>query len=126
MIRKVETKGAPIAIEPYSQAINAGGFLFLSGQIPLNPETGKLAGNTIEVQTQQVLSNIEAILKDQNLTFAHVVKVEIFLKNLSDFALVNGIYAETFREEIKPARVTVEVARLPLDSLIEISCIALL
>lgn len=123
-MKKIETEKAPKAIGPYSQATVAGQFVFVSGQLPIDPATGKIIEHTIEGQTKQVLANIKAILHVANLSFAHVVKTEIYLKNLEDFQKVNAIYAEHFSDPIKPARQTMQVARLPLDSLIEISCIA--
>lgn len=122
-MRKIETDKAPKAIGPYSQAVLAGGFLFVSGQIPINPKTGKVDETTIEGQTKQVLTNIKAILEAAGLSFKNVVKTEIYLKDLQDFAVVNTLYGEVFCHEVKPARQTIQVARLPLDVLIEISCI---
>ena len=124
-MKKIETASAPKAIGPYSQAVQVGGFLFLSGQIPLNPQTGALEEATIEGQTRQVFLNIEAILKAANLTFDQVVRSEIFLKDLSHFSVVNAIYAEFFKGPIKPARHTIQVARLPMDALIEVTCTAI-
>jgi 2-iminobutanoate/2-iminopropanoate deaminase len=98
--------------------------LFVSGQIPLNPTTGQLEMNSIEEATHRVMKNIDALLSEAGLTLDNVVKTSIFLKDLSDFQAVNGIYASYF-QGVPPARETVEVARLPLDVNIEISCIAL-
>jgi 2-iminobutanoate/2-iminopropanoate deaminase len=123
-IVKVTTDQAPKAIGPYSQAIRAGHYLFVSGQLSIDPATGKLTGDTIEEQTQQVLNNIEAILNAQGLTFEHVVKSEVYLKDLRDFQGMNGVYATRFSHDTKPARQAMQVARLPLDALVEISCIA--
>ncbi|MGD0664554.1 MAG: RidA family protein [Rhabdochlamydiaceae bacterium] len=123
-MKKISTDKAPQAIGPYSQAILAGGFLFLSGQIPINPATGKVEESTIEGQAAQVFSNIEAILKAAGLTFAHVVRSEVFLKDLSHFSLVNKIYGEFFTGPLQPARHTVQVASLPMDALIEVTCTA--
>lgn len=125
-IAKVETDNAPQAIGPYSQAIIAGDFLYISGQIPIDPKTGILSGSTIEAQTDQVLNNLEAILHAAGLCFEHVVKTEIYLKDMQDFATVNAQYANRFSHAIKPARQTMQVAKLPMDALIEISCIAYL
>lgn len=124
MKRQIDTENAPKAIGPYSQAVAAGQFLFVSGQLPIDPKTGKITETTIEGQTRQVLSNIEAILKAADLTFADVVKAEVFLKEMNDFQKMNAIYAENFTAKIKPARQAFQVARLPMDALIEISCIA--
>lgn len=109
---------------PYSHSVAAGPFVFVSGQIPIDPVTNKLAGDTIETQTIQVLDNLEAVLKAQGLTLANVVKTEVFLKHITDLKKVNEVYGRRFQDENKPARQTVQVARLPLDALIEISCIA--
>ena len=115
--------GAPAAIGPYSHAVAAGDFLFTSGQIALDPNTGKLAGDTIEVQTEQVLKNLEAVLAANNMTFANVVKTTVFLVDLADFCVVNGIYATRFPEN-PPARSCVQVAGLPGGSKIEIELVA--
>lgn len=123
-ITKIATDQAPNAIGPYSQAIRAGAYMFVSGQIAIDPTTGKFAGETIEEQTKQVLKNIEAILAAQGLTLENVVKTEVYLKDLKDFSAMNSIYAEKFSYEIKPARATVQISKLPLDALVEISCIA--
>lgn len=126
MLRKIDTKDAPKAVGPYSQAIVTEQFVFVSGQIPLDPKSGKIIESTIAGQTERVIDNIEAILKAEGLSLKHVVKVEIYLKDLSDAPSVNAIYAERFSHENKPARQMMQVSRLPLDSLIEISCIALI
>ena len=118
----VSTNTAPAAIGPYSQAIIANGLLFLSGQIPIEPETGNVPDG-IEAQTQQVLKNMSAILASENLSTENVVKTTIFLKNMDDFATVNAIYATYFPVN-PPARSTVQIARLPKDVLIEIEAIA--
>lgn len=123
-ITKIATEQAPAAIGPYSQAICAGSHIFVSGQIAIDPATSKMAGETIEEQTVQVLKNIEAILAARGLTLENVVKTEVFLKDLKDFSVMNRIYAEKFSHEIKPARATIQVSKLPLDALVEISCIA--
>ncbi len=119
----VETSQAPKAIGPYSQAIVSGGFLFSAGQIPLDPVTMQLVEGNIQVQAQRVLKNLKAVLEAENLDFSKVVKTTIYLKDLKDFQTVNEIYAKYFGE-FKPARSTVQVAKLPLDSLIEIDLIA--
>ncbi|MBS0629299.1 MAG: RidA family protein [Verrucomicrobia bacterium] len=126
MKKQIDTLDAPKAIGPYSQAVATEQFLFVSGQIPVNPKTGKIDEMTIQWQTSQVFRNIEAILIAAGLTFGDVVKVEVFLKDMNDFQILNGIYAEKFDAPIKPARQTVQVARLPMDALIEISCIAVI
>lgn len=123
-IHEVVTDKAPKAIGPYSQGVLAGQFLFVSGQLAIDPATGQMMGQTIEAQTTQVLNNIEAILRVQGLTLANVVKSEVYLKNMDDFKSMNKVYAERFVHAIKPARQAMQVARLPLDALVEISCIA--
>lgn len=124
MKKQIHTENAPKAIGPYSQAVLAGQFLFVSGQLPIDPNTGKITETTIEGQTRQVLSNIEAILKEAGLSFDDVVKAEVFLKEMNDFQKMNAIYSQNFTGPIKPARQAFQVARLPMDALIEISCIA--
>lgn len=114
---------APAAFGPYSHAISAGDFLFTSGQIALDPATGKLAGDTIEIQTEQVLKNLEAVLAANGMTFANVVKTTVFLTDLADFASVNAIYATRFSGE-PPARSCVQVTGLPGGSKIEIELVA--
>lgn len=125
-ITTIETHDAPKAIGPYSQAIQAGPFLYISGQIPIDPKTGKIIAMTIEAQTEQVLDNITAILMAAGLTLEHVVKTEVYLKDLHDFPVMNALYAKRFSHPVKPARQAMQVARLPMDALIEISCIAYL
>ncbi len=122
---KITTALAPAAIGPYSQAIKAGGFIFLSGQIPLDPVTGQMSAETIEDQTRRVLDNISAVLGAADSGFDRVVKVDVFLRHISDYPMVNEIYAEYFKPAIKPARQVVEVSGLPKGARIEISCIAL-
>jgi 2-iminobutanoate/2-iminopropanoate deaminase len=123
--RVVQTDKAPKAIGPYSQAIQAGDFLFLSGQIPLDPRTGELVKGDVGQQTKQVLENIKGVLESQKLGMEDVVKVTIFLKNIANFNQVNEIYS-TYFPTSPPARSTVEVARLPRDVEIEIEAIALI
>ncbi len=119
----ISAPNAPAAIGPYSHAVAAEDFLFTSGQIALDPATGKLAGDTIEEQTEQVLKNLEAVLAAHGMTFAHVLKTTVFLTDLADFATVNGIYAARFPTE-PPARSCVQVAGLPGGSKIEIELVA--
>lgn len=121
---KIETENAPKAIGPYSQAVRAGQLLFVSGQLPINPATGKVEEVSIEGQTRQVLANIKAILEAARCGFEDVVRAEVYLKDLQDFATMNKIYAESFNSEVQPARQAMQVAKLPLDVRIEISCIA--
>ena len=125
MTKKViHTDRAPEAIGPYSQAIQAGDFLFLSGQIPLDPKTGELVKGDIRNQTRQVLENIRGVLESQSSGMKDVVKVTIFLKDIGNFNRVNEVYA-TYFPSSPPARSTVEVAKLPKDADIEIEMIAL-
>jgi 2-iminobutanoate/2-iminopropanoate deaminase len=121
----IQTNRAPKAIGPYSQAIQAGDFLFLSGQIPLDPKTGELVKGDIQQQTQQVLENLNGVLESQKLGMEDVVKVTIFLKDIGNFNQVNEVYALYFPSS-PPARSTVEVTRLPRDAEIEIEAIALI
>lgn len=122
-MKTIETDKAPQAIGPYVQAKQVGPFLFASGQVPLSPQTGEVIGETIEEQTQQVLSNISAILKEADLDFSHVVKTTCFLSDMDDFTAFNQVYAEAFIGSY-PARSAVEVSRLPKDVKIEIEVIA--
>ena len=120
----ISTPNAPQAIGPYSQALDLGQFIFLSGQIPLNPITMELTGGNIEAQTRQIFENIKAVLAAAELSLNNVVKTTVFLKEMDDFSGMNAVYADHFGDH-KPARSTVEVARLPKDSLVEIECIAM-
>ena len=121
----IQTERAPKAIGPYSQAIQAGNFLFLSGQIPLDPKTGELVKGDIGQQVKQVLENIKGILESQKLGMEDVVKVTIFLRDIGNFNRVNEVYA-TYFPPPAPARSTVEVAKLPRNAEIEIEAIALI
>lgn len=125
MKKALSIPGAPAPIGPYSQAILKGDTLYVSGQIPLNPVTGELVIDTIENATSQVMENIGALLKEAGMTFDHVAKCSIFLKDLNNFESVNKVYGSYF-QDTPPARETVEVARLPKDVPVEISCIAIL
>lgn len=119
----VQTAGAPAAIGPYSQAVVAGGMVFCSGQIPLDPATGQMVAGDVSAQTRRVLDNLGAVLAAAGSSFAHVVKTSIFLADLNDFAAVNAVYAEYFTG-VLPARATVQVSRLPRDARVEIDCVA--
>lgn len=121
-MKKIETKNAPAAIGPYSQAISAGGFVYVSGQIPLNPETGTIDGAGIEAQSEQAIKNLGCILKEAGTDFSKVVKTTCFLKNIADFAAFNAVYEKYFIS--KPARSCFEVAALPKNALVEIEAIA--
>jgi 2-iminobutanoate/2-iminopropanoate deaminase len=121
----VNTQDAPKAIGPYSQAIKANGLVFTAGQIPLDPSTGQTVGTDGAAQTDRVLRNLQAVLQAAGTTLENVVKTTIFLKNISDFAAVNEVYARYFKSS-PPARSTVQVANLPRDVLVEIEAIAVL
>lgn len=121
----VSTDKAPAAIGPYSQAIKSGGFLFLSGQIPLDPATGEVVPGCVSCQTEQVLKNTRAVLESQGLTLEDVVKATVFIKNMGDFAAINEVYGKYFANN-PPARSCVEVAALPKGVLVEIETIAAL
>ncbi len=121
--KTLSTKKAPAAIGPYSQAVRFGKFLFISGQIPINPDTNETVKGSIEDQTTQVISNIKAILESAGMDLGDVVKTTLFLKSLEDFDKVNNVYKRFFKDN-PPARSTVEVSRLPKDADIEIEAIA--
>lgn len=118
----IATPNAPEAVGPYSQAVRFGNLLFISGQIPLDPDTGDVVAGDIEEQTQRALENVKAILEASGMTLQHVLKCTCFLKNMEDFARFNAVYHSYFAEAL-PARETVEVSRLPKDVLVEISAI---
>lgn len=120
----VSTADAPGAIGPYSQAVKANGFVFLSGQIPLDPATNTLVAGSVGEQTVRVLDNLKAVLAAAGLTLEHVVKTTVFLKDMGDFAAMNEVYGRYFTAK-PPARSTVEVARLPRDVGVEIDVIAI-
>jgi 2-iminobutanoate/2-iminopropanoate deaminase len=122
-LKTIATDKAPAAVGPYSQAIKAGSLLFCSGQIALDPATMTMKGATAAEQTDQVFANLSAVLDAANLTLAHVIKTTVFLKDMNDFQAMNAVYEKHFGRH-KPARATVEVARLPKDALVEIECIA--
>ncbi|MFO0645284.1 MAG: RidA family protein [Polyangiales bacterium] len=124
-IRAVQTDAAPRAIGPYSQAVIANGFVFCSGQIPLDPETGAVVEGDVRAQTERVMKNLAAVLAAAGASFDRVVKTTIFLKDLGDFAAVNEVYGGHFTGAV-PARATVEVSRLPRDVRVEIDMVAAL
>jgi 2-iminobutanoate/2-iminopropanoate deaminase len=130
MIKKIETSQAPAAIGPYSQGIVTTldphqKMIFVSGMLPINPETGKLIEGDIQILTRQVMQNLEAILKAAGSSLAHVVRTDVFLKDLkADFSKMNEEYGRWFTDGVPPARQTIQVSDLPLGSKIEISCIA--
>lgn len=119
----VKPAGSPPAVGPYHHAIRVGDLLFCAGQIPLDPATGNLVAGDIKAQTERALLNVKAILDDQGLTFAHVVKSTVFLTNLADFAGMNEVYAQFFTRDF-PARSTIQVAALPKGANVEIEVIA--
>lgn len=119
----IHTSQAPAAIGPYSQAIKAGNTIYVSGQLPVVPATGAFAGETIQEQTRQSLTNIKNILAQAGADMSQVVRVGVFMKDMNMFADMNAVYAEFFTENC-PARAAVEVARLPKDALVEIEAIA--
>lgn len=121
----IETDAAPSAIGPYSQAVVAGNMLFTSGQLPIDPETGKMVDDCIKKATKQSIENIKGILSAKGATLENVVKTTVYLKNMSDFGDMNEVYSEYFATN-PPARSAVEVEKLPKDGLIEIEAIALL
>ena len=125
MRQAIAAPGAPKAIGPYSPAIRAGNLLFISGQVPFNPATGALVTGDIAAQTEQVMRNVDALLKAAGAGFEHVVRTTVFLADLNDFAAMNETYAK-FVVDPPPARATVQVARLPRDARIEIDAIAVL
>jgi 2-iminobutanoate/2-iminopropanoate deaminase len=120
----VSTDKAPGAIGPYSQAVKAGNMVFCSGQIPIDPATGAFVSDDVAAQTKQVLINLSAVLEAAGSGLGNVVKTTVFLADMNDFAAMNDVYSEFFSEN-KPARATVEAARLPKDARVEIDCIAL-
>ena len=123
MQQTITSSNAPAAIGPYSQAVRAGDWVFLSGQLPINPKTGAVITDTIEAATVQVMENLKAVLQEAGLTFDHVVKTTIYLIDLDDFARVNTAYGKYLTEN-PPARATVQVAALPKGVAVEIDAIA--
>ena len=124
MVETIATENAPKALGPYSQALKTGGFIFTSGQIPINPATDSIEAATIEDQTRQVITNLKNVLEAAGSSLSKVVKTTVFIKDMGDFAALNGVYAEMFGDT-RPARSCVEVARLPKDVKVEIECVAL-
>lgn len=119
----ISTKKAPAAVGPYSQAIEAGGFVYVSGQLPMDPESGELLTGSVKEQTRKSLENAQAILEEAGTSFENVVKTTVFLNNMDDFSDMNEVYAEFFSDH-KPARAAVEVAKLPLGADVEIQMVA--
>ncbi len=123
MKQVIQTNNAPQAIGPYSQAIMANDTLYVSGQIPVIPATGIIVSDQVEEQARQVMENVKAVVEAAGLTLDHVVKTNVFIKNMDDFAKINAVYSGYFKENC-PARACVEVARLPKDVLLEMDAIA--
>ena len=121
-MKKIETSQAPAAIGPYSQGIISNGFIYTSGQLPIDPATGKIEASTVEEQTVQVIKNVEAILAAGGSSLAKVVKTTCFLSDIKDFGAFNEVYAKFFTSS--PARICVEVAAIPKDALVEIEVVA--
>ncbi len=121
----VSSSRAPAAIGPYSQAIIVNGMVFTAGVIPLDPETMSVAGNDIRTQAERVLTSLQGLLEDAGSSLARVVKTTCFLQDLGDFPVFNEVYATFFTGDEPPTRSTVEVAKLPMDVLVEIECVAL-
>jgi 2-iminobutanoate/2-iminopropanoate deaminase len=122
--RVIRTEEAPQAIGPYSQAVAAGGFVYVAGQLALDPKTGQLVPGDVRMQTKRVMENITAILEGAGSSLAAVVKTTVFLRDLNDFGAMNEIYGSYFQED-PPARSTVQVAKLPRDGAVEIEVVAL-
>ena len=122
MKKIISTDNAPAAIGPYSQAVQFGDLLFVSGQIPLDPQTGEMVAGDIEAQTKQVMKNVKAIIEAAGMTLQNVLKCSCFLNNMENFVKFNSVYDSYFKESL-PARETVEVGRLPKDVLVEVSAI---
>ena len=122
-LEEIKASQAPAAIGPYSQAVQAGGSIYVSGQLPINPATGEFAGADIRAQARQSLENIKAILAAAGTDMAHVVKTTVLLQDMADFAAMNEVYAEYFSEPY-PARTAFQVAKLPKDALVEIEAVA--
>lgn len=125
MKKIISTTNAPAPIGPYNQATLAGGTLYVSGQIAINPATGELLKGSIEEETTLVMQNLEAVLKAANMTFENVVKTSIFVSDMENFSKINAIYGQYFNDDTAPARETVEVANLPKYVNVEISAIAI-
>ncbi len=123
MINVIETESAPGAIGPYSQAVQAGGFIFVSGQLPINAKTGEFAGDGIKEQSEQSLLNVKAILEEAGYTMKNVIKSTVYLDNMDDFGLMNEVYS-TFFSDPYPARAAFAVKTLPKNALVEIEVVA--
>ena len=126
MKKIITSKNAPSPIGPYNQAVIANGFMYISGQVGMNPKTGKIIKDSISDETEQVMKNLSSILNEASISFENVVKTTIFLSDMNDFSLVNEVYGKYFEEDTAPARETVQVSKLPLGVNVEISMIAFL
>jgi 2-iminobutanoate/2-iminopropanoate deaminase len=124
MIRKIETGQAPKAVGPYSQGVQTETFIFVSGQLPVDPKTGEKVEENIKTQTDRVIENLKSVLEATGSGLHKVVRCDVFLKDMNNFKEMNEVYASKFVTEPRPARQAVQVARLPLDAMVEISCIA--
>ena len=123
--KAITTSAAPAPVGPYNQAVLAGGWLYCSGQIPLDPDTGAMVGNgDVAAETRQVLKNLTAVLQEAGASPAQVVRTTVFLADLGDFQTVNELYAEVFGDGVSPARACVQVAALPKGARVEIDCVA--
>ena len=126
MKKIITSKNAPSPIGPYNQAVIANGFMYISGQVGMNPNTSKIIKDSISDETEQVMKNLSSILNEASISFENVVKTTIFLSDMNDFSIVNEVYGKYFDEDTAPARETVQVSKLPLGVNVEISMIALL
>lgn len=124
MLKCVKTEGAPAAIGPYSQGVTAGNLVFVSGQLPIDPDTGVFAGDSIAEQTRQSLENVRQVLSAAGSSMEQVLKTTVFLKNMADFPEMNQVYSSFFQGQVLPARAAVEVSALPKGALVEIEVIA--
>ena len=126
MIKRINTEKAPAAIGPYSQGVAANQFLFVSGQLPIDPATGNMAAENVAAQAKQSLQNLSHILEEAGASLENVVKTTVFIQNMEDFGTINEVYAQFFRGDALPARSAVEVAKLPKGALVELEAIAAL
>lgn len=122
-MKMIFTNNAPAAIGPYSQAVKCGSFIFLSGQLPINPKTNIIEEKDVQGQTKQIMENIKAILLEEGLSLNSIVKTTIFISDMKDFSKINDVYS-SYLGDHRPARSTVEVSRIPKDSLVEIEVLA--
>ncbi len=123
-LKEIQTNEAPEAVGPYSQGTQTGEFIFVSGQLPVDPKTGQKVEEDIKIQTERVIENIKAVLNAVGLDLSQVVRCDVFLKDMNNFKAMNEVYASKFVTDPKPARQAVQVVQLPIDAMVEISCIA--